>query len=97
MSTPGPCASSDERDMQDTSLEEPRRKRDTQDTPARSLETRNSTRSGGTPSGRAATMGCSSWPGRSRASPSSIHRPCSADEERGEVDGKREEDRVKER
>ena len=90
MSIPGPCASSDERDTQDTSLEEPHRERDTQDTPVRSLETRNPTRPGGTPSGRAAAMGCSSQPGRSRASLSSIHCPCCADEERGEeIDRKR--------
>ena len=48
MSTPGPCASSDERDTQDILPEEPHREHDTQDTPARSLETRNPTHPGGT-------------------------------------------------
>ena len=48
MFTPGPCASSDERDTHDTSLEEPHRERDMQDTLARSLETRNPTCPGGT-------------------------------------------------
>jgi hypothetical protein len=89
MSAPGPCDSSDERDTQDTSPEEPRQEHDTSDTPVRSLETRDPTRLEGTPSGRAAFMGCSSRPGRSRASPSSVHRPCSADEEQEEVEGKR--------
>ena len=56
MSTPEPCASSDERDTQDTSEEEPRQERNTQDTPARSIETRNPTCLGGTPSGSAAAM-----------------------------------------
>jgi hypothetical protein len=46
MSTPEPCASSAERDMQDTSPEEPCRERDAQDTPARSLETQNPTHPG---------------------------------------------------
>jgi hypothetical protein len=62
MSTPRPCASSDERDMQDTSPEEPHRE---QDTPVRSPETPNPTRPGGTPLGRAAAMCYSSWCGRS--------------------------------
>jgi hypothetical protein len=88
MSTPRPYASSDERDMQDTSLEELRRERDTQDTPVRSLETRNPTCQGGTPLGHAAAMGCSSRPGCSRASSSLIHRPCSTDEEREEERGR---------
>jgi hypothetical protein len=95
MSTPGPCASSDERDTQDMSLEEPHRERDTQDTPTRSLEIRNPTHPGGTLSGRAAAMGYPSRPDRSRASSLSILQPCSTDEERVEVEGKREEDRVK--
>ena len=47
MSTPEPCASSNERDTQDISREETRWERDTQDTLARSLETRNPTRPGG--------------------------------------------------
>jgi hypothetical protein len=81
MSIPRPCASSDERDMQDTSSKEPRRE---QDTPVRSSETRNPIRPGGTPLGCAPAMGYSSWCGRSRAS---IHRPCSADEEQEEVEG----------
>jgi hypothetical protein len=90
MSTPGPCTSSDERDMKDTSPEEPCRERDTQDTPARSLETRNPTRPGGTPSGCVAAMGCPSRPDRSRASSSSILQPYNTDEERGEeAEGKR--------
>jgi hypothetical protein len=90
MSTPGPCAFSDERDTQDTLPEEPRRERDIQDMPARSLETRNPTRPGGTLSGRAAAMGYPSRPDHSRASSSSILQPCSTDEERGEeVEGKR--------
>jgi hypothetical protein len=80
MSIPRPCASSDERDMQDTSSKEPRRE---QDTPVRSSETRNPIRPGGTPLGFAPAMGYSSWRGRSRAS---IYRPCSAHEEREKVE-----------
>jgi hypothetical protein len=45
MSTPGPCASTDERDTQDTSLEEPRREHDTQ---RHADEVWNPTRLGGT-------------------------------------------------
>jgi hypothetical protein len=52
------CAPGDERDAQDTSQGESRRERDTQDTPARALETRHPTLPGGTPSGRTAAMGC---------------------------------------
>jgi hypothetical protein len=63
-----PCGPDDERDTQDISPEEPRRERDMQDTPARSLETRNTTRLGGSRQG--AAMGCPSQPHRSRASPS---------------------------
>jgi hypothetical protein len=88
MSTPGPYASSDEHDTQDTSLEEPRQERDTQNKPARSLKIRNPTRPGGTLSGHAATMGCPSRPDSSRASSSSILQPYSTDKEQGEVEGK---------
>jgi len=70
MFAPRPYASNDERDTQDTSPEEPHREHNTQDMPARSLETRNPTRPGETPSGRAAAMGCPSRPDRFRASPS---------------------------
>jgi len=94
MFTPKPYASSDERDTQDTSPEEPRQERDMQDTPVRSLETRNATRLEGTLSRHVVAIGCSSQPGRSRASSSSIHRPCSVDEERGEIEG---EEKIKER
>jgi hypothetical protein len=59
------------------SSEEPRWEHDMQDTPARSFETRNPTRPGGTPSGRAAAMGCPSRPNRSRASPSLKQRSLS--------------------
>jgi hypothetical protein len=88
MSTPKPYASNNERGIQDTTPEEPRQEHDMQDMPVRSLETRNRTRLRGTLSGRAVAMGCSSRPGRSRALPSSIHHPCSANKERGEVHGK---------
>jgi hypothetical protein len=82
MSAHGPGAFNDDHDTQNTSPDEPRREHDTQDTPTRSLETRNPTRPpGGTPSGHAAAMGCPSGPGRSRVSSSSIHQPCNGDEE----------------
>jgi hypothetical protein len=90
MSTPGPCASNDERDTQDTLPEEARWERDKQDMPMRSLETLNPTHPGGALSGHAAAMGCSSWPNHSKELSSSILQPCSTDEEREkEVDRKR--------
>ena len=88
-------ASNNERDTQDKSPEEPRQEHDTQDTPMKSLETQNPTCPGGPYWGVCVVaMGCPSQLDRSRASSSSIHRPCSKDEERGEViDGKRVKER----
>jgi len=66
--------------MQDISPEETRRKHNTQDTLAMSLETQNPTR-------LKRHVQRSSWPDRSRASSSSIHHPYNVDGER-EVEGK---------
>ena len=52
------CTSGIERDTQDTAPEETRRNHDTQDNSSSAFETRNPTRPGWNPSGRAVAMGC---------------------------------------